>query len=246
MVAAGGDGTIRTVAQATLGSGCFFGVLPLGTFNLFSRAQGIPSDLERACEVLLGTRAYEVQVGMVNGQAFLVNASLGLYPELLEDREQAKSYLGRSRLVAFGAAIGTLLRPHRRLRLEIEGPSGKRSLTTPTLFIGNNRLQLERVGLEESASLEQHRLVAVVVKAASFWALLLVAFSALRGRLNSSDGVLSFDFARLLVRPRRRGRRIKVAMDGEVSWLSTPLEFQPGTEPLLLLRPEGEIGEDPG
>lgn len=80
VVAAGGDGTIHTVAQATLGSGCPFGVLPLGTFNYFSRAQGIPSDLEGACDVLLGTRAYEVQVGMVNEQVFLVNASLVSIP----------------------------------------------------------------------------------------------------------------------------------------------------------------------
>ena len=42
VVACGGDGTINTVAQAVLGSGCAFGVLPQGTFNYFGRAHGIP------------------------------------------------------------------------------------------------------------------------------------------------------------------------------------------------------------
>ena len=42
VIAAGGDGTINAVAQATLGSGCAFGVLPQGTFNYFSRTHGIP------------------------------------------------------------------------------------------------------------------------------------------------------------------------------------------------------------
>ncbi|MBC7501492.1 MAG: diacylglycerol kinase, partial [Herminiimonas sp.] len=37
VVVAGGDGTINTVANAVLGSGCPFGVLPQGTFNYFGR-----------------------------------------------------------------------------------------------------------------------------------------------------------------------------------------------------------------
>ncbi|HYM48547.1 MAG TPA: acylglycerol kinase family protein, partial [Burkholderiaceae bacterium] len=37
VVAAGGDGTLNSVAQATLGSGCQFGVIPQGTFNYFGR-----------------------------------------------------------------------------------------------------------------------------------------------------------------------------------------------------------------
>ena len=48
VVAAGGDGTINAVAQAVLGSGCPFGVLPQGTFNYFSRTHGIPSDTAEA------------------------------------------------------------------------------------------------------------------------------------------------------------------------------------------------------
>src|SRR4051794_5182717 len=43
VVAAGGDGTLNAVAQATLGSGCEFGVIPQGTFNYFGRTHGIPA-----------------------------------------------------------------------------------------------------------------------------------------------------------------------------------------------------------
>lgn len=115
VVAAGGDGTINRVAAATLGSGCRFGVIPLGTFNYFSRAHGIPSDVTEACRLLLVSPMVPVQIGMVNDRVFLVNASIGLYPALLEERELAKRRFGRSRWVAFGAALATLLRRHRRL-----------------------------------------------------------------------------------------------------------------------------------
>jgi diacylglycerol kinase family enzyme len=245
VVAAGGDGTINSVAAATLGSGCTFGVLPLGTFNYFSRAHGIPSDVSAACRILLEARAFEVQVGLVNDRVFLVNASLGLYPELLEEREAAKARLGRSRWVAFGAALHSLFRPHRRLRIDIEATSGRRSTVTQALFIGNNRLQLQRVGIPESERLERHRLVAVVTRPVGLLGMVGLVVRAALGKLGEAAAVTSFDFQSLRVRPRLGQSRVKVARDGEVEHLPVPLTFRVAPQPLWLLRP-ADPGEDPG
>src|SRR4051794_6151198 len=76
VVAAGGDGTLNAVAQATLGSGCEFGVIPQGTFNYFGRTHGISADPTKATRALLTARVLPVQVGLVNDRVFLVNASL--------------------------------------------------------------------------------------------------------------------------------------------------------------------------
>lgn len=245
VVAAGGDGTINSVAQATLGSGCFFGVVPLGTFNYFSRAHGIPSDIAQACRILTGSSAVEVQVGLVNDRVFLVNASIGLYPQLLEEREQAKAQLGRSRLVALGAALRTLFTFHRRLWLDIESSSGKRSLVAQTLFVGNNRLQLERVGIDESEQVEHHKLAVVLLQPVGALAMVGLVLRAIFGRLGQAQQVSSFALEQLMVRSRFRQRRLKVATDGEVEQLKTPLSFRVATHPLLLLRPT-ERREDPG
>lgn len=244
VVAAGGDGTINTVAQATLGSGCSFGVLPLGTFNYFSRAHGISSDLEQACNALLGASAFQVQVGLVNDRVFLVNASIGLYPKMLEEREEAKSRLGRSRLVAMGAALKTLLTAHLRLRLDIEAKQGRRRLVTPTLFVGNNRLQLERLGISGRA-LDQHRLTAVTLTEVGPLGMLWLVVRAMFGRLGSAEQVEHFDFERMTVGSRVGARRFKVATDGEVELLSAPLSFRVAPHALWLIRPS-ERREDPG
>lgn len=244
VVAAGGDGTINTVAQATLGSGCAFGVLPLGTFNYFSRAHGIPSDTEEACRILLGARAFQVQVGRVNDRIFLVNGSLGLYPQLLEEREQAKRRLGRNRLVAIGAALKTLFTAHRRLRLDIESKQGSRSVVTPTLFVGNNRLQLERVGISGRA-LDEHRLTAVTLAPVTALGMLGLVLRAIFGRLGDAEEVESFDFETLTVRSRAGGRAFKVATDGEVEPMRGPLRFKVEPHALWLIRPS-ERREDPG
>jgi diacylglycerol kinase family enzyme len=245
VVAAGGDGTINTVAAATLGSGCAFGVLPLGTFNYFSRAHGIASDVRAACQILLGGQAVDVQVGLVNDRIFLVNASLGVYPELLEEREAAKQRLGRSRLVAIAAGLGSLLRSHRHLRLDIEAEGGARRVVAETLFVSNNRLQLGRVGIAEGELVEHGRLVAVVVRPTGPLAMLGLVLRALFEKLSEAEGVTSFDFRSMTVRPRLGKRRIKVATDGEVELLRLPLTFRVAPHPLRLLRPT-VVGKDPG
>jgi diacylglycerol kinase family enzyme len=160
VVAAGGDGTINAVAQAVLGSGCPFGVLPQGTFNYFSRTHGIPSEIGAALQVLLREHPQPVQVGLVNGRVFLVNASLGLYPQLLEDREALKRRWGRHRFVAMGAGLVTLLRGYRALRVRIEVHGSERDLRTPTLFVGNNALQLEQTGVPEAKAIDAGELAA--------------------------------------------------------------------------------------
>lgn len=247
VVAAGGDGTINTVAKATLASDCPFGVLPLGTFNYFSRAHGIPSDLPAACRLLLEARAFEIQLGLVNDRIFLVNASVGLYPKLLEEREQAKQRFGRSRLVAAGAALASLLRAHRRLRLDIQSKRGQQRVVVETLFVGNNRLQLGRLGIAKAELLEHDRLVAVTVRPVSALGMLALVLRALIGKLETAAEVSSFDFERLTVRPRFGGRHalIKVATDGEVELMSAPLAFSVLPGALWLLRP-ADAGEDPG
>jgi diacylglycerol kinase family enzyme len=245
VVAAGGDGTINGVAQATLGSGCFFGVLPLGTFNYFSRAHGIPSEIPAACRILTGSSAMQVQVGLVNERVFLVNASVGLYPQLLEEREHAKAQLGRSRLVALGAALCTLFTFHRRLWLDIESARGKRRVLAQTLFVGNNRLQLARIGIQEGEQVEEHKLAVVVVKPVQALAMLGLVLRAIFGRLGEAREVSSFALEQLVVRPRFGRRRLKVATDGEVEQLNGPLVFRVAAHPLSLLRPS-ERREDPG
>ena len=238
VVAAGGDGTINAVASEVLGSGCPFGVLPGGTFNYFGRAHGIPQDTHAAATALVGASISPVQVGKVNGQVFLVNASVGVYPQLLENREAWKKQFGRSRLVAFASGLATLLRSQIQLQLQIESAGQATALRTTTLFVGNNHLQLARVGIAEkdTEAVEQGRLAGVVVRPIGTLALFGLLIRGLLGRLGDAENIESFSFRRLTVTPKRR-RRIKVATDGEVTWMKPPLVFEVAPGPLLLLVP---------
>ncbi len=240
VVAAGGDGTLNAVAQAVLRAGVPFGVLPQGTFNLFARVHGIPTDLHEATVALLAARLKPVQAGLVNERVFLVNASLGLYPQLLEDREATKARFGRSRWVAMWAGAMTLLHARRPLRLAIACGGEERLLRTPTVFVGNNALQLERIGIDAAHALKQGSLVAIVLRPVGTMAMLGLMLSGAFGRLGDDDDVESFAFEWLAVRPAApRGRAlVKVAMDGEVLRLRAPLQFSVAQQPLWLLVPQ--------
>lgn len=239
VVAAGGDGTINAVAQAAHDAGCPMGVLPQGTFNYFSRTHGIPSDPDEAVQALLHATVHPVQVGLVNDRVFLVNASLGLYPEVLEDREAFKSRFGRRRIVALAAAVATMLRDHRQLRLAIELGGTVRGVRTSTLFVGNNRLQLEQVGIAEAPATEQGRIAAVMLKPVGTWAMLGLLLRGALGTLGDAERVESFHFQRMTVKPwlPYGARRVKVAADGELMLLRTPIEFRVSSRPLYLLKP---------
>lgn len=236
VVGAGGDGTLNAVARAAHAAGRPFGVLPQGTFNYFARTHGIPEDTAEALDVALRATPRPTQVGEVNGHLFLVNASLGLYPKLLEDREAYKKRLGRSRAVALGASLMTLLRDHRALTLRLERDDQVATLRTSTVFVGNNRLQLERVGVEESDDVEG-QLAVVAVKPANRAAMLRLFVRGAFGTLGASDDVETFACSRLVVRPRAMfiRRRVAVAIDGEIIRQTMPLTFVVASTPLQLL-----------
>lgn len=245
VVAAGGDGTLNAVARVAHAAGRPFGVIPQGTFNYFAREHGIPTDPGEAAAALLRARPQPVQVGEVNGHVFLVNASLGLYPQSLQDRETLKQRWGRHRLVALGAALRTLLRVMRPLRVRLRHDGEEEALRLATIFVGNNRLQLEQLGLVEAGALADGRLAAVLLRPlprrSMLWLLVRGAFGALR----DASGVRHLAFDELTVAPPGAAtRRWRISTDGELQWMTTPIQFRTAARPLWLMLPPPATAAD--
>ncbi len=242
VVAVGGDGTLNTVAQAAHDLGCAMGVIPYGTFNYFARTHGIPAEPAAAARMLLDARPMPVQVAAINNRVFLVNASLGAYPELLRDRETYKARFGRSRWVAFVAACATLLRAQRRLRLHIEMGDAVRDVQTLTLFVGNNRLQLQQFGAEPEDTLAgtpgHGSMAALMLQPIGTLSMIGLMLHGAMGRLGEAAGVEGFEFQHMVVQPTLApGRReVVVAFDGEVAHMRAPIDIRVLDKPLYLLQ----------
>lgn len=241
VVAVGGDGTINTVAQVAHAAGGVMGVIPEGTFNYFAREHGSPTDVAEALRWLFTGRPAPTQVAAINPRLFLVNASLGIYPEVLQDRERWQARFGRSRVVSLSAAIATLLRAQAPLRLRVAWEGKARHLQALTLFVGNNRLQLENLGLVNDAeppSIGSSHLTAVMLKPIGTVAMLGLMLRGAMGQLGGAEGVEHFPCQELVIEPASafRGRRMKVAFDGEVTIMRSPIVIRVMQTPLWLLK----------
>lgn len=77
VVAWGGDGTVNEVASQLLGTSTALGVVRAGSGNGLARELGIPKHPERALDIALGARERVLDVGELEGRAFLNVAGIG-------------------------------------------------------------------------------------------------------------------------------------------------------------------------
>jgi diacylglycerol kinase family enzyme len=240
LVAAGGDGTINCAAQAALQHRCPLAVIPQGTFNLFARDHGIPLDPAEAVRAIETAQPQEVQVGLVNERIFLANAAVGLYPKLLEDREAMKEQLGRRRRwIALVASARSLFEWRSELKLDAELDGELARLRTPSVFVCNNRSQLDAMGMDDDVvdAVGRDRLAALVVHPIDWVGKLRLGWKALTGQLGEAREIDCRTLRSLAVTT-RWARKLKVSTDGEVQWMELPLRFTVSPRPLVLMVPQ--------
>jgi YegS/Rv2252/BmrU family lipid kinase len=241
IVVGGGDGTLNTVAAALVGTDKALGVLPLGTLNHFAKDVQIPLDLEAAVRTIIEGRVIRVDVGEVNGHIFLNNSSLGLYPNLVKERE-AHQRRGWSKWLAFGfAALKVLYRyPRVQVRVHLDGRELVR--TSPLLFVGNNEYLLEGLNLGARRCLDQGLLCVYVLHQTGRWGILRLLWHLLRRKRQGANDFDALYTPEILVEARRKRKRMRVALDGEVIVLYTPLEYRIRSAALRVIVPQEANG----
>jgi diacylglycerol kinase family enzyme len=224
------------VAGALAGTPKPLGVLPLGTWNHFARDLGIPLRPEEAVRTIAGGHVRAVDVGEVNGHVFVNNSSIGVYPEVVEEREELRLRLGGGKWLALlAAALATVRRfPLLRLRVKV-GDQTVRS-TSPLLFVGNNRYEINLLSVRGRPRLECGELCLYMVKAAGRFTLVLLALRSLLGRLRQAEDFETRCGAELWVETARR--RLKVAKDGDILRLRPPLHYRSRPGVLRVLVPQ--------
>lgn len=235
VIAAGGDGTIRGVAQAAYGSSVRFAAVPCGTFNFFARAHQIPEDHLAAFRLALSGETKAVRLGEINGHIFLINASLGLYAKAIRERESRTSRFGRNRLVVIVSTILSLLSEHLLLKVDLVRNGKVQSLRTPMIFIGNNALQLRDLALQVAQCMKVDLLAAVVMKPLTKLETLRVIWRGIFKTLENEERLEAFCVDELTIYTRRP--RHLMALDGEVIPMDSPLKVRALPGVLNLVKP---------
>ena len=159
VMALGGDGTVRSVAEVLAGTGVALGLLPAGTGNLLARNMDATlDDIEGSVWIALTGDDRAVDVGWMridetgDERAFLVMAGFGFDAEIMANApEGLKARVGPAAYVVSGLAKFNGARVRVRLKIDDEEVITRR---VRTVVIGNCGRLLGGVALMPDAEID--------------------------------------------------------------------------------------------
>lgn len=234
IIAAGGDGTVSAVAAAASVAGKTLGVLPMGTLNNFSKDLGIPQELELAAEIIANGSTMEIDLGSVNGQAFVNNSSIGLYPQIVKRREKQQR-LGRGKWFAALWAALKVLRLSRQLRVKLVIDGKEMLRKTPFVFVGNNIYDMDLYNIGRRPKLNDGKLSVYFLRRGGRWGVILMLLKTIIGQVKQWKDFEEIQTEQLTIASRKK--RLRVAFDGEVRVMQTPLEYRTLPKALTVIVP---------
>ena len=215
---AGGDGTIRCAAECLAGTDVPLLPIPAGTRNHFAKDVGV-CELDDAVDASKGV-VVRVDVGDVNGNRFVNNSSIGIYPRIVVRREAHEKRLpkGIANVVAVWEQV---CRRGQRFGVEVDG----RQYRAWMVFVGNGRYGEGLIDLADRESLDGNELDVRVALADKPMARVRLLLALLFGRLSRSKLLMRMTTAAVTIDVDGRAE-VEVALDGEVERVETPLCYR--------------------
>lgn len=246
LIVAGGDGTVSSAAGIAAEHDMVLGVLPMGTFNHFAKDLGLSADVGEALAATVseGTER-RVDVGEVNGQVFVNNVAIGLYPIMVAQRDRITGQRGWGKLRAVPVALVRTMRALPVHRFELRGSGGfhRDRVRTPFVFVGNGAYDDESGRVGARSSLVDGTLGVYVAEVVSRWGVLRTAIATALGGTHAARDLDGTQVERVEITSRTP--RVRLAVDGEVCWLETPLRFRARAGALRILAPAEPVGSAP-
>ena len=236
VVAAGGDGTVSAVASALAGGPVPLAVIPLGTLNHFAKDLGMPiGDLREAVRAIASAQLRRIDVGDLGGRVFLNNASIGLYPEMVLERDADRRTTGRRKWAAMVRAAARVLRRFPLLEVRIATRQQVLVARTPFVFIGNNEYALSLLELGARPALDRGQLSLYMMRSTSRFRMFWLMVRAILHRLDAARDFEAHTMTEAVISIGKR--RLEVAVDGEVIHVEPPLRVRIRPQVLRVLAP---------
>ncbi len=236
LIIGGGDGSVNAAAAELLGHRSALGILPLGTMNRLARDLGLSADVDAALRLLAEAEPHKIDVGEVNGHIFLCNSFIGLPPMVTERRAKLRGRPLGERLRGYAAMPMEIARGARRLAILVDDEEAAKAHRALTVVVSNNaysegaNLFLKRRALDEARLglyISKHRTVPRTI-----WLLLRASLGFWKGDPDLEARELE------KVTIYSKNRRLRVANDGELLTLETPLQYRIRPKALTVLMPK--------
>jgi YegS/Rv2252/BmrU family lipid kinase len=237
VVAAGGDGTVGSVADAIANSDGVLGILPLGTSNDFARSLGIPVDAEHSAELLAKGKIASVDLGRLvcpgeRPRHFVHAATVGLNVNFakLATRASIRAHLGR---LTYAAAALAALRERPSFACDLRFRDRSEHLTLVQLSVINAPIFGGALGMRVGGDLDDRLLDVLAFEEMPLHRIVLAALVLLARVNREVRGVHAIHLSSLTVHTEQP---LEVALDGEVTG-TVPADFEVAGEALRVVTP---------
>lgn len=228
LVAAGGDGTLRSLASGLIGRSLPIGLVPLGTGNVMAREIGLSWNAAEIAATLLSGDVLPVRPGLANRQPFMLMAGAGVDARILGRLSvPLKRRIGQAAYTP--ATLAEVMRPLETFPVVVDGVESEASWAIVTR-VGNYAGKFLIARHQELASDRFH---AVLVRTKSRARLLGIVMEALTGRLKTAR-----DIEVVPCTTARLGGTVAVQVDGEEAGCG-PLDIEMAGAPVQLIVPRG-------
>lgn len=218
VVVAGGDGTVRLVAQELAGTGVPLGVIPLGTGNDFAHSNGLPDDVAGALDRIVRRSTRAIDLLEVNGRMFVTAGGIGIgaYSALVVPWLKALHPLTRLATDSLGIAVyrlaagmNVMFRPGLAERVRVtwrvpeESTDRTTELRTHGVFVANQRTLGGGIALPIPADNADGALDVCVVHDVARVRLLAALAGLLRGATIAADVFSTWRAERVIIETER-------------------------------------------
>ncbi len=169
VIAVGGDGTIKMVAEQLLNTTITLGIVPAGSANGMARELGIPVDLNEAIEVINNGVLKNIDVIMINDKEISIHLSdIGLNALLIKhyDKNEGRGMWGYTK------AIFRVLSEKRYMLVEITTTDDHIVRSAYMVVVANSRTYGTGAIINPEGDLYDGKFELVIIRKLSVWELL--------------------------------------------------------------------------
>lgn len=169
VIAVGGDGTVKIVAQHLLGTGIALGILPAGSANGMARELSIPADIQGSLDIITSNTLKPIDIVLINDTDICLHLSdIGLNAQVVKHYEQ-NNWRGM-----FGYLRSVVKSLHRRRLLRVEINTGDDCIQRVALMIvlANARMYGTGAVINPDGDLSDGRFEVVIFRRLTGWEIL--------------------------------------------------------------------------
>ena len=200
LVAAGGDGTVSSLAYATRDTGIPLLAYPAGTANLIAQNLALPTNASDLADLVLAGHSITVDLGEidVNGErnGFAMLAGAGADAAMIRDSEELKEHFG---VMAYVLSAMKQLNPKKTtFKLTLDGQ--EREFVGIGVMAANFGMANYRMPITTDINPSDGQFTVVLLKAGNLLRLIPNLIDSLRAKLNLGDPLFSGNLETLYAR----------------------------------------------